>query len=60
MKQQQTYKGLFDSWHYEDWPHYQYKPDKKFDRKLAKARLKNIEREHIKKEFEDYDGERDK
>ena len=60
MKQQQTYKGLFDSWNYEDWPHYKYKPDKKFDRKLAKARLKNIEREHIKKEFEDYDGERDK
>ena len=28
MKQQQKYKGLFDSWHYEDWPHYQYKPDK--------------------------------
>lgn len=60
MKQQQTYKGLFDSWYYEDWPHYQYKPDKKFDRKLAKARLKNIEREQIKKEFEDYDGESDK
>ena len=60
MKQQQTYKGLFDSWYYEDLPHYKYKPDKKFDRKLAKARLKNIEREQIKKEFEDYDCERDK
>ena len=57
MKQQQTYKGLFDSWYYEDYPHYQYKPDKKFDRKLAKACLKHIEREQIKREFEDYDGE---
>lgn len=54
MKLQQTYKGLFDSWYYEDWPHRQYKPNKDFDRKLAKARLKQIERKQIKKELEDY------
>lgn len=59
MKRQQTYKGLFDSWYYEDYPHYQYKPDKKFDRKLAKARLNQIDREQIKKELDDYDGRRE-
>lgn len=59
MKRQQTYKGLFDSWYYEDYPHYQYKPDKKFDRKLAKVRLNQIDREQIKKELDDYDGRRE-
>lgn len=56
MKRQQTYKGFFDSWYYEDYPYYQYKPDKDFDRKLAKARLKQIERQQIRKELDEYDS----
>ena len=69
MKQQQTYKGLIGKgWYdqsefshrYAAWANHRnnWAIRKEGNRKLAKARLKRIERELIKKEFEDYDNDR--
>lgn len=67
MKRQQTYKGLIGKGWYDQsefshryacWANHRnnWAIRKADNRKLAKARLKQIERQQIKKELEEYDG----
>ena len=52
MKRQQTYKGLIGKGWYDQSNWAIRKAD---NRKLAKARLKQIERQQIKKELDEYE-----
>ena len=71
MKRQSTYKGLIGKGWYDqsEYSHYfaawanhrnNWAIRKADNRKLAKARLKQIERQQIRKELEEYDSRREK